>query len=57
MTTLYEHPAFKQGEQAARYCIANNLDAHGLNNPYLYDTDPWKAWNLGWNVTMRSEQP
>jgi|GEM_PF-1889993 len=54
---LYDLPAYEEGCNSARYCLGSNNSGHGIHNPYPYNTAEWRAWNLGWNETLRSEQP
>ena len=42
-----ENPeAYEQGKQA---CIACDCQPELATNPYEEKSDPWMAWNRGWN--------
>ena len=52
-----EHPEYDKGVMAARYVIMSNNTGNGVNNPNPYGTPEWEAWQLGFDTTLRSEQP
>lgn len=54
---LHSSPAYEEGKQAALYVVGGNNSGNNINNPYAYNTEEWRAWNLGWNETLRAEQP
>lgn len=54
---LHTTEAYERGKRAAEYVISNNYSGQNIDNPYEYNTIDWRAWNLGWNETLRSEQP
>lgn len=53
-TNYYLLPAFAEGEAAAKKYNAEYGDTFNNHpNPYPKGTDEFKAWSLGWNVTVR----
>jgi hypothetical protein len=54
---LYQTEAYEEGKRAAEYVVGGNNSGANLKNPYEYNTIEWRAWNLGWNETLRAEQP
>jgi len=54
---LYELPAYEIGCAAARGVIWMNSSGDKQSNPYHRDTIEYRAWNLGFDTTLRAEQP
>lgn len=56
---LHELPAYENGCAAARKCIwlSREPGPNEFNNPYHRDTIEYLAWNLGFDTTLRAEQP
>ncbi|HQZ44229.1 MAG TPA: hypothetical protein PK735_15175 [Flavobacteriales bacterium] len=57
--SLYELPAYKEGCGDARKCtwLSREPGPNEFNNPYPEGSENCRAWNLGWNTTLRAEQP
>ena len=55
---LHELPAYEIGCAAAKASSErDHINPLENENPYEYGTEEWQAWNLGWNTTLRAEQP